>query len=40
MESAPSDPLSGVSREEAIKRAAARVAEKYGRVEGEKGGEK
>lgn len=32
MELALSDPLYGISREEAIKRAAARVAEKYERA--------
>ena len=41
VELAESDPLYGVSREEAMRRAAARVAEKYGRVAGqEKGGKK
>jgi hypothetical protein len=40
MELALSDPLYGVSREEAIKRAAARVGEKYGRPKSEKKGGK
>lgn len=40
MELAEAEPLYGVSREEAMRRAAARVAEKYGRPEGEKKGEK
>ena len=39
-ELAEADPLYGVSREEAMKRAAARVAEKYGRQAGERGGKK
>jgi hypothetical protein len=37
---AQADPLYGVSREEAMKRAAARVAEKYGRPKDEKKGGK
>jgi hypothetical protein len=37
---AEADPLYGVSREEAMRRAAARVAEKYGRPAGEKEGGK
>ncbi|MET0465632.1 MAG: hypothetical protein ABW007_20895 [Chitinophagaceae bacterium] len=36
VELAEADPLYGVSREEAMKRAAARVAEKYGQMTGEK----
>jgi hypothetical protein len=36
VELAQSDPLYGVSREEAMRRAAARVAGKYGREAGEK----
>jgi hypothetical protein len=36
VELAQSDPLYGVSREEAVRRAAARVAEKYGRAAPEK----
>lgn len=36
-ELAQSDPLYGVSREEAMRRAAARVAEKYQRQTGEEG---
>ncbi len=40
MELALSDPLYGVSREEAVRRAAERVAEKYGRKVEEKGGKK
>jgi hypothetical protein len=40
VELAEADPLYGVSREEAMRRAAARVAEKYGREEGEKKGGK
>ena len=40
VELAQSDPLYGVSREEAMRRAAARVAEKYGRPTQEKGGGK
>jgi hypothetical protein len=41
VELAQSDPLYGVSREEAMRRAAARVAEKYGRpAEEKKSGEK
>lgn len=41
MELALSDPRYGVSREEAMRRAAARVAEKSGRAAGEmKGGKK
>jgi hypothetical protein len=41
VELAEADPLYGVSREEAIRRAAARVAEKYGREAGKrKGGKK
>jgi hypothetical protein len=35
-EVAEADPFYGVSREEAVRRAAARVAEKYGRPAGEK----
>lgn len=38
VEMAESDPLYGVSREEAMRRAAARVTEKYGRAAGEKRG--
>lgn len=40
VELAEADPLYGVSREEAMRRAAARVAEKYGRAAGEKKGGK
>ena len=40
VELAEADPLYGVSREEAMRRAAARVAEKYGRPKGEKKGGK
>jgi hypothetical protein len=36
VELALSDPLYGVSREEAMRRAAARVAEKYGQTAGDK----
>jgi hypothetical protein len=38
VELAEADPLYGVSREEAMRRAAARVAEKYGRAEERKKG--
>jgi hypothetical protein len=41
VELAQADPIYGVSREEAVRRAAARVTEKYGRpTSKEKGGEK
>jgi hypothetical protein len=41
VELAEADPLYGVSREEAMRRAAARVAEKYGRaVVKERGGKR
>ncbi len=40
MELALSDPLYGVSREEAVRRAAAKVAEKHGREAVEKKGGK
>jgi hypothetical protein len=41
VELAEADPLYGVSREEAVRRAAARVAEKYRQAAGqEKGGKK
>lgn len=40
VEMAQSDPLYGVSREEAIRRAAERVADKYGRKAGMKRGGK
>jgi hypothetical protein len=40
VELAEADPLYGVSREEAMRRAAARVAEKYGRSAGEEKGGK
>jgi hypothetical protein len=36
VELAQSDPLYGISREEAMRRASARVAKKYGREAGEK----
>jgi hypothetical protein len=40
VELAESDPLYGVSQEEAMRRAASRVADKYGRLTGEKDGKK
>lgn len=40
VELAQADPLYGVSREEAMRRAAARVAEKYGQANVEKKGGK
>jgi hypothetical protein len=40
VELAQADPLYGVSREEAVRRAAARVAEKYGRPDDKKKDEK
>lgn len=40
VELAQSDPLYGISREEAMRRAAARVAEKYGRAAAERKGRK
>lgn len=40
VELAQADPLYGVSREEAVRRAAARVAEKYGRQDSGKRFEK